>query len=61
MKQPSPAPTRKMAYGGLAGAATTVLIGLAKYAGHEMSLEFATALVTLVFFGVGYLVEERAP
>lgn len=60
-KQPSPKPTRKVAAGGLGGAAALIIIaGLNHLFGVEIQGELAAAITTVVAFGVAWLVPEAA-
>jgi hypothetical protein len=52
-------PTRKVAAGGVAGAATVILVWLAGMFGLEMPPEVAAALTVLLGTGAAYLRTER--
>jgi hypothetical protein len=52
-------PTRKVAAGGVGGAATIVLVWLAGMFGLEMPPEVAAALTVLLGTGAAYLRTER--
>tara|TARA_R110002095_G_scaffold55543_1_gene47839 strand:+ start:2023 stop:2202 length:180 start_codon:yes stop_codon:yes gene_type:complete len=51
-------PNKKVQAGGLAGALTTLIIGVAGMAGVEVPAEVAAAATTLVFGLVAYFVPE---
>lgn len=53
-------PNRKVQAGGMAGALTTLIIGVARMAGVEVPAEVAAAGATLVFGLVAYFVVEPA-
>lgn len=53
----SAAPVRKVAAAGLGGAATTLILYIAKhYAGIELPADVAGAVTTIVTFGLAYFV-----
>lgn len=56
-----PKPNRKVQAGGLAGALTTVIVGIGRMAGVEVPGELAAALATLLFTLVAYFVREPEP
>lgn len=56
MRQTSPLPTAKVAFGTLAGAAVTLGIPIARKYGIELSVEQASAIVVIVTAVVSYFV-----
>lgn len=52
-------PTAKITVGGLAAAATTVLISVADQVGITLEPDVAAALATFVYFGFGYWKRSR--
>jgi hypothetical protein len=52
---PSKKPVAKVQAGLLAGALTTIVIGIANWLGLEATPEIAAALTTLLSFAAGYL------
>jgi protein-S-isoprenylcysteine O-methyltransferase Ste14 len=58
MNQPGPAPTKKVAAGGAAGAVTVLLVFIAGQFGLEVPPEAAAALTTLLAFAAGWLKRE---
>ena len=57
---PGMMPSRKVGAGGLAGALTTLLVGVLSMNGVELSAEMSAALATIFTFVVAYMVPERA-
>lgn len=51
-------PNKKVQAGGMAGALTTLIVGVARMAGVEVPAEVAAAATTLVFGLVAYFVPE---
>jgi len=61
MDQPTPAPTRKVTSGGLAGALSILVIWLINtVVGKEVPPEVASSFTVVLTFIVAYLVPERA-
>lgn len=58
--QDSGRPTRKVTYVGAVGGLVTVGVWGASLAGLEVPAEVATAMTTVLVFGAGYLVRDRA-
>jgi putative flippase GtrA len=57
MAEPTLKPTRKVVYGGLAGAVTTIIFTILNEAfGYEPSANLAASITTLITFAVSYFV-----
>jgi len=61
VRQPSLAPTRKIAATGITGLVATVLVLVADAFGYELDPALAAALVGAAAFVVGYLTKSKAP
>lgn len=57
--QPTPAPSRKVAAGGLAGALTIILVWAVAQFGLEVPGEVASAITVIVSFFTSYFTSER--
>lgn len=60
VNQDTPAPTRKVAVGGIAGSLTVVLVYIIGLFGIELPAEVVAALTALIQFGAAYFVREEA-
>lgn len=61
VNQPTPAPTRKVAATGIAGAVTVVLIYLVQsFFNVSIPAEVASAVTLILSFASGYIVKEEA-
>lgn len=61
VNQPTPAPTRKVAATGIAGAITIVLVYIVQSLFNvEIPAEVSSAITLLISFASGYLVKEEA-
>ena len=52
-------PTRKVGMGGVAGAATVVLVWVLGLLGVPVPVEVASAMTVLIMFGAGYLTRDE--
>lgn len=58
--QPTPAPTRKVAAGGIAGAVSIILVYLLKQVFNvDLPAEVASSLTLIIGFATSYLVKEE--
>lgn len=55
----SKVPDRKVTAGGVAGAAATAIVGIARSLGLEIDVETAMSIVVVVTFLVSYFVPNR--
>ncbi len=61
IEQPTPAPTRKVAAGGIAGAVSIVLLYIVQQVFNiTVPAEVASAITLILSFGFSYLVKEEA-
>lgn len=59
--RPSAIPSRKVAYGGIAGALAAIICWASKaYGGAEIPAEIAVALTTLFTFALQYTVHDNS-
>lgn len=61
MAEVNAVPTRKVGAGMLAGAVTTILIGVAKRSGYDISPDEASALTTLLIGLASYFTPNATP
>ena len=59
MTESAAMPDRKVAAGGVAGAAATAIVGIARSFGLEIDVETAMSIVVVITFLVSYFVPER--
>lgn len=57
--QPTPAPTAKVAAGGVAGAATLLIVFIAGQFGLDVPPEAASALTVLIGVAAAYIKKEK--